>query len=495
MKLTNIKPMNNDWKSNPTLLKDVIASKGVGLHNLMVAMGAGKTHAVKSLLTEGNQFKVEKDITYWLISPYKVQRDDYEQVGAIFTKEIPFGFTQSAYTYINTVLAGIRDLDTLLETESLDKLVSVVAAMVARANPNMKVILDEYDTLLVQAKMDSHTVMVGEQKVTTADYSEMFIKFLNALSLHLPVIKLSATKESLDTCEVVTLGTSVRIPVVNNIVMPDQSHAVVANRVLQLIDDATMNGEPVLVYKAHYETEYYGVMAKLAAMGISTLLVTRNERLTTTCDKVSKVMSYAHEHFNFFKVEGSESPLHASMRANVLVVENEDGAKLPELLKEYQVVFINLGHSRVISVFKDDLGEQVDSMTVISIGSKLDGHMVQADGRSREVSVNAYNVLYGNIPATEKMNYEGDTGMDYLMSISPCQYEYGTTEINLEWEPRVSGGYKKGDRVSSKTLAKQQALQEFLSNNPNGSYPLYCSMVPVELQYNRNKFGANKKAI
>ena len=485
--------MNNDWTSNPTLLKDVIASKGVGLHNLMVAMGSGKTHSVKSLLTEENQLKISKDITYWLISPYKVQREDYEQAGAVFTREIPFGYTRSVYTYINTVLAGIRDLDTLLETESLDKLVSIVAAMVARANPNMKVILDEYDTLLVQAKMDSYTVMVGDQKVTTTDYSEMLIKFLSALSEHLPVVKLSATKESSDTCEVVAIGTSVRIPVVNNIVMSDQSHVAVADRVFQLIDNATMNGEPVLVYKSHYETEYYGVMAKLAAMGISTLLVTRNERLTTTADKVSKVVSYAHDAFNFFKVEGSESPLKASMRANVLVVENEDGAKLPELLKEYQVVFINLGHSRVISVFQDDLGEQVDSMTVISIGSKLDGHMVQADGRSRDIKVNAHNVLYGNIPATEKMNYEGDTGMNYLMSISPCQHEYGTAEINLEWKPRTKATYKKGDRVSGKTIAKQQALQEFLSNNPNGSYPLYQSVVAKELQYNRNKFGSSKE--
>ncbi len=60
---------------------------------------------------------------------------------------------------------------------------------------------------------------------------------------------------------------------------------------------------------------------------------------------------------------------------------------------------------------------------------------------------------------------------------------------------RTKATYKKGDRVSDKTLAKQNALKEFLTANPKGSYPLYQSVVAKELQYSVNQFGANKKAI
>lgn len=499
MKVTQ-RTMSGDWKVNPTLLQDTLAAKQVGLHTVVVAGGAGKTHAVKALLKAENPFN--PSTTYWLISPYAVQRTDYESVGAIYMQEIPFNVKHHVYSYINNILADIRDLGSVLELDE-DRTINVVAAMIARANPNMKIILDEFDTLVIQAKKDKHTEIVNGQTITTKDYSGMFDKFLTALGEYLPVVKLSATVEPEEVFTKVALGTSVRTPVINNHVLANQSNQVAADYLLDLVDDATMKGNPVLVYKSHYEPEYYGVMAKLAAMGISTLLLTRNERLTTNNDATSKIISYAHETFNFYKVDGSESPLKGSMRGHLMVVENDAGLPLPELLREYQVVFINMGHSRVISVFQNDLDNQVEDFTVITIGKQLTNAGIQAEWRPRDFNVEVHNILTGDIKAAEKPLYEGDTGFDYLSTKSPCSNEYGIQEINLVWNPKVNTLRVKGARVgqavgkaiSPKTLAKQTALKEFLTANPKGSYPLYQSVVAKELQYSINQFGTSKKAI
>lgn len=435
------------FEENSELLKNTLKELPIGLHNIQVAMGAGKTTAVKQLMEE------DTDYSYCLISPYEVQKNDFMKEGVSYSVKILH--KGNFFIYVNTLLKSILD-----SSMSISEYVKSLYTH----NPLRKIILDEYDVLSIQVAKHTTTQYSDGRKLTTTGYSDLFESLLKELSNYFTVIKLSATKEPDEpSCSVVKLGTSVRMPSILNYVLSNQNNTVATETLFKIIDKATLDSDPIIVYKSHYEVEYYGVMAKLAAMGISTLLLTRNQRLEKVQEPYSKVITYAHELYNFYKV-GSKAPYSSGfLKPKLLVVENtEDKEELSELFNQYQVVFINMGYSRVVSVFKEDLvsNDEIDSATVITIGKQINAASIQTAGRFRDIPVKVHNILTGAIDSNSKKNYEGDTGFSYLCRVSPCSSEYGIEEISLAlWKPRVTGGYKKGDRVGkAKGSAKGKAV-------------------------------------
>jgi len=427
-----------NWTTNPTILVNALntALSTNGVKNIFVPMGSGKTHSVKTILNN-------RKAPVIVIAPYLGTRTDYAESGAVYSRGITNTKVEShTFCYISSIISGLRAvaLETFLDCSTQYKHIAKIAALtIAENNKDLSFILDEYDAVLIQSRMDTNTEVKNGQSVTTKDYSLLMQHFLLELGLHFPVIKLSATKDPEDFFGediIVPLGTTVRTPIINNYIQANKPKEDTLALVSSLIDKATWDGRPVIVYSSHFSWEYYSLMNTLASSGISTLLLTNNDRLATKVDELSNVISYAHETFDFIKYKSADlANVSMSLQANVLIVNPEDSEdfQLETLHNKFMVIFVNMNQTRNISILKENLTafNSSDFMEIISIGSVLTTAAIQAVGRPRDIAVIVHNILTGDIKASSKSKYEGDTGYTFLQTLSPCANEYGIEEINL----------------------------------------------------------------
>jgi len=468
-------------------LYDSLVSAPLGLTNLFSAAGSGKTHAIKKL--------IHANLTPILvISPYRVARDDYASAGAGYKRtlslvqsvEKSFIYTEQLLTFI-TNYADNNNLDVTCPTTA-----KLAATEFFIANKNLKVVFDEYDSCLVQARMHTYKYKLNEQLHSISDFSNILIAFNFYLSKLLSVITVSATKDSRTTNPVIVpLGTTVRMPVINNYLMPNAPHSQVIDHIDSIISNAVELGRPVLVYSSTYSDEYYGLMNKLAEYGLNVLLLTRNERLNKITDAITKVMQYSHEKYNFIKFDNKNlTNLTLVKKANVMVVENaeEELNNLSTLHNQFQVIFITQSHSRVVSIHRDNLDnyKDVDFAEVITISSdnntsaRLSNSQLQAPPRFRDIPVIVHNFIKGNYLIESVNNMEGDNGYKYIAETLVNIQEYGIEEINCFWNPKKRPS-TKGKAISPLTIQKNTIFTEFLDTNPTGNdnqkYKLYLSFM------------------
>ena len=430
---------NPTWKThpNPTLLQDTIEAATKGITNIYSAGGSGKTHSIKEYLTKHPAETL-------VISPYKVAKDDYSGVTEYqhyFDNSLPnFEANKSQFTYISNLLTSMfkvaddKGLDILKDMRDV---VELTVFNMLNNNDGLKLIIDEADAVELQTKMHSATYLIEGREANITDWSELYNTFIQVMGTYVPVIKISATvcDDSTGSSVVIPMGTTVRTPRIHNYAMPERAVSDNVELLESLIETNIQEGKPTLVFMNKYPDAYYALMQKLAANGVPTMIVTRNDKLSTRIDSVSKVLGMSHEHYQFEKYDRVSGAVSLKQQANVMVVDNEDLVSLDMLFKEFKVIFVTQSHSRVVSIHA---AGGFNSASVITIGSVLTSASFQAGWRFRDVDVTVHNILTSKTLTKEVAvaTLEGIGGWNTIAKIAPNIDEYGIEEIVLHWLPK-----------------------------------------------------------
>lgn len=484
-----------------TLLNDGNLEKGK-LNAIVSPMGSGKSTLIKQVL--------EVNDSAMVLYPYITSKRDFKEHN---------NYTNYFTAFVTSIVKGVSK--NLTVEDFYFEYIVKLNQWLNEHRPSA-IILDEGDFFFIQAKAMKN---YGSTKFKNVDYNILAGKLtyitLQMMAEHTLLLSFSASlfKVPHDLAdEYFYDSTMIKYHVIDlnpNTVVNSFTVIPATNNntsVYQIVKDWIGTSKHTLVYRNKWNKVLMDVL-----MDTNPLYILRTQNAPYVLDETT----------------GTRIPYGSVLVDNYREIGSDESQLSDELYLNHSVIGIGVSSSRAVSLTTD-----YGSAKIVIFADGVSASAIQVLGRFRNTLVDVLWVGSFDIDKAESFDpyikqyvksvtiqstqlnllstVVKDDVNQYLATVgtdTPTFDEYqsqgyvGTSkqfyffvkELGYVLKnSRAKGmriGKAVGQAVSPKTLAKQQALKEFLTTNPKGSYSLYQSVVSKELQYSVNQFGANKKSI